>query len=188
MKPIFLIVILSLFILNTYSQEVLTLEQAVEIGLKNNYSIQISKNESVMTANDVFIGNAGMLPSVNLNATQNNSIINSEQVFATGQEQSRKNAKSNALTAGVALNWTLFDGLGMFVTYEKLQQLRDMGELNARVSIEAAVESIINTYYAAVMQKQMLKVIRQNMDISTERINTGDHDSYNTFAFILCIR
>ncbi len=159
---------------NLFAQEKLSLEQAIEIGLKNNYSIQISKNQSLIAANEVYPGNAGMLPQVNLNAAQNNSIVDSKQIFASGQEQNRKNAKSSSLIAGAALNWTLFDGMGMFATYERLKQLSDMGELNAKITIEGAVENIINTYYSVVLQKQMLRVILQSMDISQERIRISE--------------
>lgn len=169
---------LSAFVLFLFSfssaQNVLTPEQAVEIGLKNNLSIQVAKNEAQVAANNVTMGNAGMLPQINLTATDNISITKTNQKFATGQEQNRDNAKSQAITAGVALNWTLFDGLGMFVSYERLQQLSDMGELNARATIESEIEKILGAYYEALKQKQVLNAIQKNMALGEERIKIAE--------------
>jgi outer membrane protein len=156
------------------AQEVLTLDNAIEIGLKNNFSIQIAKNQAVIASNGLSLGKAGMLPQLNLNATQTNGIANSHQVFASGQEQDRPSAKSSSLVAGASLNWTLFDGMGMFVTYEKLKQLQELGALKARNSIELGVEAIINAYYQVVLQKQLQKVILSNMEISAERIKIAE--------------
>lgn len=156
------------------AQDVLTLDKAIEIGLKNNFSIQIAKNQAVIAANGLSLGKAGILPQLNLNATQTNGIANSHQVFASGQEQDRPNAKSSSLVAGAALNWTLFDGMGMFVTYEKLKQLQELGALKARSTIENGVEAIINAYYQVVLQKQMQKVLRSNMEIAAERIKIAE--------------
>jgi outer membrane protein len=168
-RKLFLLLFFALGSLKIQAQEVLTLDQALEIGLKNNFSILIAKNQSEIAANGATYGKAGMLPQLNLNATQTNGIVNSHQVFASGQEQDRPSAKSSSMVAGASLNWTLFDGFAMFASYEKLKQLHNMGDLNAKKSIEDGVEDIINAYYQVVMQKQLLKVMLSTMDISSER-------------------
>ena len=50
---------------NLCAQETLTIEQAVELALKNNYDIQIAKNDAEIAARNNTVGNAGMLPKVN---------------------------------------------------------------------------------------------------------------------------
>jgi outer membrane protein len=42
----------------------LTLKDAVQIALKNNYNIQLSQNNKTIAANNVTLGNAGFLPVV----------------------------------------------------------------------------------------------------------------------------
>lgn len=157
-----------------FAQEQLSLGQAVEIGLKNNFSIQVAKNNAEIDKNNTSAGNAGMLPEINLNVSTNNATVNTQQIFVSGQETNRKNAKSQGVATGLALNWTLFDGLGMFVSYERLKQIGDMGELNTKVAIETSVENIINTYYNIVRQKQLLKVIENAMSISGERVKISE--------------
>jgi outer membrane protein len=60
---IYCILLLPYFLL---SQNLLTLEEAIKIGLENNYSIKLARNSSMInTANNTY-GNAGMLPVVAL--------------------------------------------------------------------------------------------------------------------------
>jgi outer membrane protein len=47
------------------AQETLTVEQAIELVLKNNYDIQLAKNEADIAARNNSVGNAGMLPRIN---------------------------------------------------------------------------------------------------------------------------
>src|SRR5689334_4925865 len=58
------------------AQEKLSLQDALGMALKNNYSILISKNDATIAKNDNTTGNAGMLPSVaaggNISQTKNN--------------------------------------------------------------------------------------------------------------------
>ena len=72
-----------------YAQENLSLTQAIDIALKNNYSITISKNDVEIATNNNKIGNAGMLPSIDLNGAPSKSINNTRQNNANGLEVNR---------------------------------------------------------------------------------------------------
>ena len=87
-----------------FAQEKLTLQQAIETGLKNNYSIIIAKNESEIAKNSATLGNAGALPQVNLSLAQNNSINDTKQKYSTGADVSKTGATSNSLNAIAALD------------------------------------------------------------------------------------
>src|SRR5437879_1673227 len=152
------------------AQEKLTLQQAIEIGLNNNYSIIIAKNESQIANNNVTLGNAGFLPEVNLNLIQNNSLNNTNQKYSTGNEVNKTNAATHSLTAAAALDWTLFDGLKMFASYNKLKELNAMGELNARQMLENTVADINAAYYDVIRQKVTLSVIDSSSKISEVKL------------------
>ena len=62
----------------------LTLRDAVEIALKNNYNIKLSQNNASIAQNNVTIGNAGFLPQVTGNLASTNSIQNTKQTRADG--------------------------------------------------------------------------------------------------------
>lgn len=150
----------------SFAQQILSLQQAIEEGLKNNYSILIFKNQEQQAANNVTAGNAGALPRVDLNVSDTRSINDTKQKYATGQEVNRNDATSSSLFASAALNWTIFDGFKMFAAYGRLKELQKMGELNARAAIENTISQIITGYYDIVQQKALLSVTDSALKIS----------------------
>ncbi|MDP5096431.1 MAG: TolC family protein [Flavobacterium sp.] len=83
---------------SSQAQELLSLEDAVKIALENNYDIKISENNSKINATNNSLANAGMLPSLNANFTNNNSELNTTQTQADGSERKLDNAKNMNLT------------------------------------------------------------------------------------------
>ena len=68
--------------LQVYSQQVMTLDNAIAIGLKNNYDILLSRNDSMVAALDYSYRNAVFYPRLNATtgATWNNN--NQRQTLA----------------------------------------------------------------------------------------------------------
>ncbi|WP_205966429.1 TolC family protein [Parapedobacter sp. SGR-10] len=158
-----------------YSQDVLTVQQAVEIALENNYDIRLSQNDLQIAKENVTYGNAGMLPTVTGNFSQSNSLQNSTQVQNTGVERSLDNAKNNSMTYGVSIGWTIFDGLGMFSRYETLKELEKQGDIQLKKTILTQVSDVISTYYTIVEQKNILMALDSTILISKERLRTAEN-------------
>ncbi|MBE8723314.1 TolC family protein [Sphingobacterium pedocola] len=156
-------------------QEILTVKEAVGITLENNYDIRLSKNDFLITQENVSYGNAGMLPSVVGNFTQNNSLQNSTQVQATGDTRSLNNAKNNNMNYGVSIGWTIFDGLGMFSRYDQLKELEKQGDFQLKKIIITRVSDVIATYYTLVEQQNLLSAIDSSIIISKERLRTAEN-------------
>jgi outer membrane protein len=152
-------------------QEILTLPEAVRIGLENNYSIVIQKNDAQVASNNNTIGNAGFLPAINLNATQNNTISNTHQETFSGTVKDISGATNRNLNAGIQLSWTLFDGFSMFVGKNMLNVLEEMGETEARITIENTLSSIILNYYGIIQQQKLIQVLQDAAGLSLERKN-----------------
>ncbi|MFI5148279.1 MAG: TolC family protein [Bacteroidia bacterium] len=159
------------------AQEKLSLQQAIEFALKNNYSILIAKNQAEITKNDNRPGNAGMLPLVQLGASGSLANNNIHQQYASGLEVNKPGVSTQALNAGPSVSWTLFDGMKMFATRDKLKELQAMGELNARVMMENAIARIIDAYFDIARQKQLLGSLNEAISIYEERLNIADTKS-----------
>ena len=115
---------------NLQAQDRLSLEQAVQLALENNYDIKLNKNDVEQAKNNVSRANAGMLPVVTGNFSTNNTVSNTKQTLSSGQSQERNGAKNSNLAYGPVLNWQVFDGFEMFARYDRLKELEQLGEAN----------------------------------------------------------
>ena len=149
---------------------VLTLEEAVRLGVENNYGIEISRNLQSQAQNNVSLGNAGFLPSLEATASRRESIEDSQFESAGGDSQTNNGARSTATSAGVNLNWTLFDGLTMFNTYNRLETLRDISDETLRLDIENLITDVALTYFNIIRISEQIRTLQNNIDVSMERI------------------
>lgn len=173
-KNKYIVFIFSFLVVNLYAQEQLTLEQAIDIGLKNNYEISIVRNNAVVASNNNTLGNAGMLPKVDLQASTSLANNATKQEFSSGLIVDKSGVQSNNINAGVYLTWTLFDGFKMFASHKKLQELEAMGSLSSKILIENTLSQIIVTYYNVVRQKQLITGLSENIKISEERLKIAE--------------
>jgi len=152
------------------AQFVMSLEDAVGIALKNNYSISITRNLANVAKVNNTLGNAGMLPTIMVNGSDNYSVNNVYLNLSTGSDITAAAGKSNAFNAGVALNWTLFDGTKMFITKNKLNQIEKLGEIEFRDTLMQIMYNVTVAFYQVVAQKEQLLAIRDVMAYSLERV------------------
>ncbi len=152
----------------------LTLEEAVAQALKNNYQIQIAANDLLADEAGVSPGLAGMLPRVTANFDDNNSIQNSSQTRANGEVLELDNARNINMGYGVALDWTVFDGFGMFARYDQLKELRKLGEAELKLTILNNLSDVMVTYYDLVQQQQQIAALDTTMVISQQRVQLAD--------------
>ena len=174
LKIIFSLSIIFLFSVQSYSQEILSLEDALKITLSNNYSINIARNESRISENNSNMGNAGFLPSIDASGSYVKSSNDTKQEYFDGRTINRNGANSTNLTAGVNLNWTIFDGLEMFANIDMLKEMRQIGEDNFRAEVETNIAGVIETYYNLIREKQVLDVLHQTIIISEERVRIAE--------------
>jgi len=149
---------------------ILTLKDAVEIALKNNYNIRLSQNNAAIAGNNVTVGNAGFLPVVTGNVTSNNSIQTTKQTRSDGTFNDINNAHNSNLNYGVNLNWTIFDGFNMFATYDQLKQLDKLGAIRLQDTIQSTVANVINTYYNLISQNEQIKALQGAIEISRTQL------------------
>jgi outer membrane protein len=163
-----------IFNIQVFPQEILTLEEAVKIALLNNYSINISRNESEIADNNSTLGNAGFLPSLDATGSYVRSSSDTKQEYFDGRTIDRNGAKSTNTTAGINLNWTVFDGLQMFANIDMLKELKRIGEENFRAEVESNLADVTETYYNLIREKQVLDVLNQTIIISRERVRIAE--------------
>jgi outer membrane protein TolC len=101
-------------------------------------------------------------------------VQDTKQKFLSGSENNRDGAKSNNLNAGVELGWTIFDGMKMFATKNRLKELQDIGELRMRSQIELTFSRVIKAYMDVVLAKQQQKLFTETVLRSQKRFEFAD--------------
>lgn len=156
------------------AQDLLTYEAAVAAALEQNYGILLAKQDSLSGALDVAFSNGAYLPRLNatIGTVWNNN--NQRQEFSDGTVRERDGVKANNLTGALNLNWTLFDGMKMFITKDRIEETARLSELQIRAQVVATIAAVTNAYYDIVRQKQQLKAIEEQMSVSEERVKVAD--------------
>lgn len=150
-------------------QDTLKLDQAIVIAMQNNYDITLARKDTRIASLNNSPGAAGMLPQLNLTGTRSMSVNNTYQKYFDGREKESPDAKSNTISAGAALSWTLFDGFDMFILKKKLGEIEHLSSIQLQSVMENTVADVIQSYYAIITQQKMVEVYREAMAITSER-------------------
>ncbi len=152
-------------------QETYTLQECLNEGLQNNYSLKMVKNHERISDNNASLGNAGMLPSLSASSSYRGNSQESETKLRSDNSVTKEGGIFNqTLDAGVDLNWTIFQGFSAITNFKKLKELQQQGELNTRMAVEGLVSDIAAEYYNYIQQTIRLKNLQYAVKLSQERL------------------
>ena len=116
-----------------------------------------------------------MLPVVEASISDDNSTRFLEQTRSDGTVLEQDNAINNSLDYGVALDWTIFDGLRMFANYNQLKENQKLGEAELKQVILAKTGEVMIIYYDLVQQQQQLAALDSTLHISQQRVELAQN-------------
>lgn len=160
--------------LGAKAQEVYSLKQCIETGLERNYSIRIIRNEQLISDNNATPGNAGYLPTVDMSGGFSGTVNNNRNKLSDGTTEKENGVNSETGNIGLNVNWTVFDGFGIQAEYARLKELKKMGELDTRLTIEDFVATLSGEYYNMIRQYIRLRNLRSSLDLSRERVRIAE--------------
>lgn len=160
--------------LGVKAQEVYSLKQCIETGLERNYSIRIIRNEQLISDNNATQGNAGYLPTIDLSGGFSGTVNNNRNKLSDGTTERENGVNSETGNIGLNVNWTVFDGFGIQAEYARLKELKKMGELDTRLTIEDFVATLSGEYYNMIRQYIRLRNLRSSLDLSRERVRIAE--------------
>jgi outer membrane protein len=154
----FIFALAGLFILQaSLSQEALTLSGALGRAMSNNYGLIISRADTEIASINNNWGTAGRYPTIGFDASENNEYDLQSETY------------SSRFSAGVGLNWVLFDGFRVSFTKSKLENLESLSTGMLGVMIESTIEDMILGYYNVLLQQEQLNVLQTVMELSDDR-------------------
>ena len=180
MKPLYcLFIVLALFAGNLFAQQPaqqstentpLSLEDCLNIGLERNFDLRIVRNEEIIARNNATRGNAGQLPSIALNGGYSGTAYSNDYTWANDSLSHSPASYNGTLNAAITAEWTLFNGFSIQSNYARLQELKAMGELNARMALEDFVANLSAEYYNYIKEQLSLANLKASLEFSQDRL------------------
>lgn len=165
------ILIFLLLPLITNAQEVLTPEDMISSVLKNSFGIQIAEQSVQIAEVQNNLGNAGLLPTVSVSAAGSYSNNNSELTILGQPAPIEINgAEATQLNAGLAVNYTLFNGFAGRNTFKKLKIQEDLADVTKRTQVELTIAASLQAYYQAAGLQQSVEAANESLQISADRL------------------
>tara|TARA_Y100000385_G_scaffold291515_1_gene369976 strand:+ start:1099 stop:2418 length:1320 start_codon:yes stop_codon:yes gene_type:complete len=169
-----------------FTQDEMTLQKAISIGIENNYGIKINDLNIQIAENNNTWAMAGRGPIVDLNINFSNNLTkdNNKASFLQGTYYTG--------SFGPSLNaqWIVFNGGRIRVQKDQLSQFTDQQRLAKDNEIHALVTNIHQAYYTVIFRKAQLEVLQNNLELSNDRLEYektkkefGSSNSYNLLQF-----
>ena len=167
LKTYFLLTLVICWVGNiSVAQDSLSLSDAIQIGLKKNFDIQISaKNIEINKLQNTW-GQAGRYPTIDINIQQGNSISDQSNNPLSIVQQL---IYQNSIQGAANLNWVLFNGFRIKANKLKLNNLEAQSEGNATLIIENTIQGIILAYYSTNLQKEKKDLLKNVLKLSRDK-------------------
>jgi len=150
----------------------LTLPEAVQIALKNNFGIQIAKNNVAIADISNDYGYAGGLPTVSATATDQEQATSLKQEYSNpANNRSSNNAFSNNLSASLNSNMLLYNG-GRIATVKKRLgtiETQTRQQLSSRALV--LVNNVMLKYYDIVRQQSYARTLQYSINATRQRLD-----------------
>ena len=137
----------------------LTLNDAINRALKNNYGIITTKKSQEISEMNNTWGNAGALPTI--------------QFVGSGSKSKNYNDEDDYTTQNlngtVEISKTLFRGFSVHIQKDRLGELEKLSEGNVSLVIENTIYNVILSYYNILLADEQVDIARNNMELSKDR-------------------
>ncbi|PCJ82744.1 MAG: hypothetical protein COA49_01385 [Bacteroidetes bacterium] len=146
----------------------LSLEGAIFRGIESNYGIRTARLGVVASEINNSWGAAGAMPTLSSTIIANTAVSDqTENPTSFIQDK----LETDGISGGLNVNWTLFNGMGMFASKSRLELLESQSEGQVALIIENTVQAIDLAYHNTLVQIQLLQVLTESMELSRDRLN-----------------
>lgn len=176
---LFFVPVISLFLSFSMGQNALSLEQAIEMALSENYNVDIVELDQRMADQAVYRSNAGFGPVVDWNGNIGGTVNNVNQNFLDGRQVNRF-GRSISPNTNINLGMTLYDGGRMQATLKRLQKISESVSVESQLTLQDLVTDVMTTYYNVELQKARVEYLdtiigyyEDRLQITEERWHVG---------------
>jgi outer membrane protein len=162
---------------STSEDQILTLEDAIDLAIVNNKQLKIQRNLVEIAENNVFKGNAGLMPSVRLASdaklAENKANIDI-RTFTDNPplvKLEESGVQSTTLSAGVRADYLLIGGFGGKYRYKLLENERSISRYQQEVVLNELVLGISSLYLDIAKLQSREELLIENVEISREQLS-----------------
>jgi outer membrane protein TolC len=168
-------VLVLLTVTGASAQSLLTLDQAIQNALQNNYDLQVVKNDREISEIENNWGNAGRLPTVAANGGYTISNSNVFQKLNTGTEIERKGAILQNENASLSAQWRVFNGFRVTAAKRRLETQEEIGNIAVRQQANQTVYNVIVAYLNLMRLKLERKALEETIALFQERMTLAEN-------------
>lgn len=157
--------------LNGFSQQKISLTDAINIALKNSYDIQLAQNNIEISSISNSYGYAGGLPVISGTASDNEQVTSINQKFPDPARDTKKNnVATNNLAAGVTGSILLYNGMRVQATKKRLDELQQQNQQLLAAQIQNTIAAVVSKYFDIVRQQYFLRALDRTIEVSKEKL------------------
>ena len=163
------IVLFLLFALSPFlsAQNALSLSDALQQALENNYQIRLAQSDLAVAQNNNSDALTGKSPTISLGLSPGIGYRNNSN---PGSIVAKSSTFSYNIAPSATLNWTLFNGGRIEMTKERLTTLADLSAGQLQTQVENTLADVIDAYYNAVVQQEQIDVRQRVLNLSRDRV------------------
>jgi outer membrane protein len=157
---------------SVFAQQKLTLDDALNIALKNNLNIQIGKNNLKIAEISNNYGIAGGLPLVTATGSNTQQLTNLRQHYSDPTKNtSTDNASTNTLSANLTASELVYNGGRVVTEKKRLGEVETQTKqvLNSRGLF--VVYNVMLKYYDIIRQQSYSHTLERSIDASRQKLD-----------------
>ncbi|MEL0011182.1 MAG: TolC family protein [Bacteroidota bacterium] len=156
------------------SQEVrlITIDEAINIALENNYTLKQAQNELDLSDDLIFSEKADFLPSVT--ASMSGSRTSGQQFLFDRFSEGLKpfvDVTSQSISGSMRANIPFFNGFNNILTLKSSQSNKESREQQFARARELVIFNTASRYLQVLLDKELLEIARQNLETSTTQLS-----------------
>ena len=180
MKKIILQIIIGLaihFDIAGQANNTLSLEQAISLALENNQGLKIQQKQVEIAVNNVYPGNAGLVPTVSLIGDASYQNSDTDALIRTFTDNpptvsiSDGSAANTTYSAVVQADYVLLGGFSGRYQYRVLQDQRDLAYHQQQAVINQTIVAVSNLFLEIAKLQSREELLEKNVKIGQDRLN-----------------
>ena len=169
--PVLWMAFLSGFPATSLSAQTLTVQEAVQIALKNSLGIQLAKNNVMIAGINNSYGIAGGLPLVTGTATDQETQTSIKQKYADPTDNKQSNdVNSNNLSGSLNASLLLYNGQRVVTAKKRLGIIESQTRQQLSSRALLIVNNVLLKYYDIIRQQGYAKTLERSIDVSRQKL------------------